>query len=377
MKKINYWLLASLFVGSFALAACGNDDENTPNGGDNTNIATEDNVDYSKTGGSGSVTLKTGQQIAELNIPKYAKGDLGGIELSDDELKFSYYNSEETDSAYKYEGFNLVISDYSESKTTFNGVNVSFSCGSGNDYYQGNSSYWNNGVEIPSQVSATVTKQSDGSYKIRVQGDMYLSGRKNENNIDSNGTPNATINVEVVAPVVATMTLHRKVSSKQSYFPADTPWLDGKTVDGALEIKSPVLGNGVLLWYYGNTTYDAATGSQSNDLNYAQYENLKAQAVKAMGEPFECWDATTAAADTTNGYQPMQNGVWGDMAYAYFYKDKKYVMVSYCPWRYESGDEGAMPWGLEALRENHAARLQVHVLENMNIDYKQLVFSHH
>ena len=41
------------------------------------------------------------------------------------------------------------------------------------------------------------------------------------------------------------------------------------------------------------------------------------------------------------------------------------------------GDEGAMPWGLEALRENHAARLQVHVLENMNLDYKQLVFSHH
>lgn len=128
-------------------------------------------------------------------------------------------------------------------------------------------------------------------------------------------------------------------------------------------MKSGFVGNGVLLWYYGTRQADG-----KYDLGYAQYENLKAQAVKAMGQPFECFDASTA--------EEAPEGEWFDIAYAYFYKDKKYMMVSYCPWRetYE-GEEPALPFGVEAMHENHAARIQVHVMEGMNIDYKQFVMS--
>ena len=35
MKKLNFWLFASLFVAAFTLTACGSDDDDNPGGSDN------------------------------------------------------------------------------------------------------------------------------------------------------------------------------------------------------------------------------------------------------------------------------------------------------------------------------------------------------
>ena len=40
MKKLNFWLLASLFVAAFALSACGSDDDDTSSSGDNPGTPT-------------------------------------------------------------------------------------------------------------------------------------------------------------------------------------------------------------------------------------------------------------------------------------------------------------------------------------------------
>ncbi len=359
MKKMNFWLIASLFMGAVTLSSCG-DDEETP--GNSTDPGTG-KIDYSKTGGSAVVNLKDGSEVSKITISNFGSDELSGVELVDDELTFAYYVSGETsEGAYYYSGCSVTIPGYSEGKTTYKNVELGFSQGQGDVYYQGNSVYYRDGKPSPSDLTATVKKQGNGTYHVVVEGDLYLSGT----NITNDETPNATIKLDIVAPMIATCKLHKNVSSKQSYMPKGTPWLDGKTVAGALEIKSPFVGSGVLLWYYGTRQADG-----SYDLQYAQYENLKAQAVKLMGEPFECWDASVAEEGDRQG-----SGEWSDVAYAYFYKDKKYVMVSYCPWRdtYE-GEEPQLPHGISGMHENHAARIHVHILEGMNVDYMQFVHS--
>ena len=368
MKKMNFWLLASLFVGALTLTSCGDDDDNVSggnNGGGGSSSGTE-NVDYSQTGGTVVVKQLDVVELVNVTVPKYSSTDLSGIELVDDELSLSYYVSEEVDSVYTYCGFNLTISGYSESKTSYgkDDVYLGFSQGAGNKYYQGNSVYYRNGQPAPSNITATVNKQKNGTYRIVVDGEIYLNG---SDITLSDENPNATIKLDVVAPLVATMKLHKNVSSVQSYFPAGTPWPAGQTAAGALEISSPLVGSGVLLWYYDKYHEDG-----SHDFLYAQYEDLKAQAVKTMGEPFECMDASMVPDSLKAGM-----GEYSDIAYAYFYKDKKYVMVSYCPWRntYAEDDEPNLPNRLGAIGENHAARLHVHILEGMNVDYKQFVHS--
>lgn len=366
---MNFWLIASLFVGALALTSCGDDDDNVSggnNGGGSSSGTGTENVDFSKTGGSVVVKQLDGVEVATVTIPKYSSTDLSGVELVDDELSLNYYVNEEVDSVYTYCGFNLTISGYSESKTNYgkDDIYLGFSQGAGSKYYQGNSVFYRNGQPAPSNITATVNKQKDGTYRIVVDGDFYLNG---SDITLSDENPNATIKLDVVAPLIATMKLHKNVSSVESYFPAGTPWLAGKTAAGALEIKSSLVGSGVLLWYYDKYHEDG-----SHDFLYAQYEDVKAQAVKTMGEPFECMDASTVPDSLKTGM-----GEYSDIAYAYFYKDKKYVMVSYCPWRatYAEDDEPNMPFGLGAIGENHAARLHVHVLEGMNVDYQQFVHS--
>ncbi|MCR4921975.1 MAG: hypothetical protein K5945_09795 [Bacteroidaceae bacterium] len=360
MKKMNFWLLASLFLGSVMLTACGDDDD-----GSSSDLPTPSGkVDLSKTGGTVSLKQKSGQEVASITVPAFSTDNLSGVEIVDNELTMGFYTSDETADGYSYCSLSVVIPGYSESKTSYSNLTLNFSQGQNSQYFQGSSVYYVNGEPKSGRLSATVKKQKDGNYSVAVEGDVYLTGSEIRLT-DEN--PNGTIKINIVAPLLAVSKLHKKVSSKQSYFPAGTPWLDGKTAAGVLETKSAFTGNGVLVWYYGTKQTDG-----SYDLNYAQYEALKAQAVKAMGEPFECFDASTVEVESGS----RGTTEWSDFAYAYFYKNKKYMMVSYCPWRdtYE-GEEPSLPYTISALHENHAARLQVHVMENMNVDYKQFVFS--
>ena len=98
----------------------------------------------------------------------------------------------------------------------------------------------------------------------------------------------------------------------------------------------------------------------------------KEQAKKALGDPISEFDG----GDGSEG--------WADMSMAYFYKDGKYVMVSFCPWR-----EGGEDWIFDemehgggrhmlgsfanVLHETHNGRIQVYALEGMTVDYKEFV----
>lgn len=69
----------------------------------------------------------------------------------------------------------------------------------------------------------------------------------------------------------------------------------------------------------------------------------------------------------------------GDMSVAYFFKDKQFVMISFCPWRDDSEEEALEYHQLtdfNAIRETHAARIHVHAFQNMEIEYTDLLSEH-
>lgn len=346
MKKYLFILLSAI-----AIVAC-SDVNDSPF--DISDLST--NVDYSKTGGSAIITLNDGTLVTTVTAPEFSSQDFwSGVEIADDEL-FFYYHSPLGAEDYVY--CQVRIPGYSKGKTSSTYVNMNITKTS--EHYYGASVYYKDKETFSSNLTATVKRQDNGYCDVVVKGDLFLSG----NGIAQTETPNATIRLEFTAPLLAISKLHRDVNSQQKYFPDGTPWLDGRTVNGALEMKSPVVGNGVLLWYYGKRQADG-----TYDLGYADYESLKAQAVKLMGEPFHCWDASMAGEDR----QP-KDGEWSDIAFACFYKDKKYVEVSYCPWPgVYAHDELQMPQGIAAIQECGSAHVQVHVLEDVNTDYTQFL----
>ena len=364
MRK-NYFLLLSalLAAGTFTFVSCSEDDDN------NTAEAQVQPVDFTKTGGDATITLADGTKI-EMPIPQVSSDNPGGVSICDGELGVNIYNSENLDDlgySYKYENSSISISEYSATKTVYE--NVSFYFSKGESIYDPTtqttkSTYINvqsvvvadnvRSAESPSN-RVTVTQQSDGSYKFVIEGDVSVQSEEIQGQYNM---ANAPIAMEILMPLVANSEKMTSVSSKLSSFPSFTPWQNGKTADGVLKItNSQLVKSGVLLWYYDMT------------LGYSDYENLKAQAVQVLGKPVNCHDASTADGNNS--------GEWQDIAAAYFYKDGKYIMVSYCPWRQEENLEYAqMPFGWESIMENHAARIQVHALDGIGFDYNNLIRAH-
>ena len=362
MRK-NYFLLLSalLAAGTFTFVSCSEDDDN------NTAEAQVQPVDFTKTGGDATITLADGTKI-EMPIPQVSSDNPGGVSICDGELGVNIYNSENLDDlgySYKYENSSISISEYSATKTVYE--NVSFYFSKGESIYDPTtqttkSTYINvqsvvvadnvRSAESPSN-RVTVTQQSDGSYKFVIEGDVSVQSEEIQGQYNM---ANATISLEITLPLAISGETSTNVTSKQSTFPSFTPWLDGKKADGVMRIaNSQLVKSGVLLWYYDMS------------LNYSDYENLKAQAIKALGQPVSCYDATSEDYPTE----------WEDMANAFFYKDDKFIMVSYCPWREEENPEYfQLPVSWSALMETHAARIQIHALEGINFDYESLINTH-
>ena len=359
MKKIYFWLLSGLCVTSFAFTACNSDDDD--NGG-NGKVETPDPVNYDQTGGEGTVTVNGGSSI-DVSFPKMEEGEIGGVSIVGDYLSLQYYDDSVVDDVEYYSNFSLNIADYSPNTSPYEGDGVYLYISKG-WYKQEGGSYTSDYTSISSVFSGsraeasgtrvTVVQQSDGSFKFKIEGDVSVSTKENPNN---NSEVNATINLEIAMPLAMNAEVKTNVTSKESSYPSFMPWLSGKKVDGVLQFtQSQLVGSGVLLWYYDQS------------LGYSDYQNLKEQAVKALGQPVDCYDPSTGQGDASE---------WTDIAVAYFYKDNKFIMVSYCPWREDNGEgQNFMPVDWNALMENHAARIQVHALEGLNFDYKELIQIH-
>ena len=282
------------------------------------------------TGGAITVTPAGGTSQTIVVSPVFAD-ELAGVSVIDNTL------------SYEGSACTVVIEDYSSGKTSYDNVSISVSA-------DGLYPYTENG-------KATVTVNEYGNVRFQITGEAevqdWSSGASGE-------LKKIAISGDFTAPMLGKGKLLTRFD-KSSEFPSFTPWLAGKKATIGLQVtESAKLGKGVLAWFYEDA------------LGYSDYTNLREQAKKVLGEPISEFDG----GDGSEGY--------ADMSVAYFYKDGKYVMVSFCPWR-----EGGEDWIFDelehgggrhmlgsfanVLHETHNGRIQVYALEGMTVDYKEFV----
>ena len=265
----------------------------------------------------------TGGAAKRVVIEPMFASDFMGVEVVDDILGISG-NS-----------LSMHIENFSDNKTTYNNASIHI--------YTGEETIMNNAT------NATVTKNEYNNYTFKVSG---TAQKETWNNGNVTYTNVGTFQGEFSAPLLGKGKTFRPVTKKESFFPSFTPWIDGKNATIGLQItECPLYGTGVLIWFF------------DNDLNYNDYKAYKELAQKSLGNPVVCYDKE-------NG------GNENDICVAYFYKDGKYIMVSYCPWRESYGDEENYSMSLWCLRENHAARIQVHALEGLQASPNELMEMH-
>ena len=279
------------------------------------------------TGGSFTFTAADGTKETRVIPPTYYE-DNSGVEIVDNKL------------GVDAEGCYFYIDNYNESKTTYNNVYISG---------------WSDGRSITCDSTATVKVAVNefNNYTFTVSGSATLSYWENNQSVKKEGT----ISGSFTLPLLGKGTTIRNITKRESFFPSFTPWIDGKKANiGFCVTESEKFGTGVALWFFDKT------------LTYDDYKAYKDLAVKALGAPIE-------TSDTEEGGQGQ------DIAYSYFVKDGKYIMVSFCPWRdvdeeYLEEEMKYMEMGFHALMENHAARIHVHALEGVKVDPQSLMFMH-
>ena len=276
------------------------------------------------TGGTITYT-PSGESAKTIIVPPVYYEDMAGVSLVDNHLSYNNYGSG---------SLTIDIDGYSESTTSYSNVKFYF-------YNDGISGECANGT-------ATVTKNEYGNMRFQISGTIKYGDWSTGSYVEKT----ASVKGDFTAPLLGKGKGLKNISTKSSEFPSITPWLNGKSATLGLQItESERLGTGVLLWYF------------NDNLNYSDYLNLKNQAKAALGDPVAVYDGGDTATED-----------WSDMCMAYFYKDGRFIMVSYCPWR--QGEEEYMQdqtLDFNCLFETHAGRIQVHVLENMNIDYTNLL----
>ena len=117
-------------------------------------------------------------------------------------------------------------------------------------------------------------------------------------------------------------------------------------------------------------TLDKVTKKEKRELTYKDYLDFKNQSRKSLGEPVECNDL----GDDADAVSDKDNY---DICHSVFYKNGKYILVSYCPWRdyieEEMGENEVLDqishMGSHIFFETHMARIHVHVLEGLTIGY--------
>lgn len=305
------------------------------------------------TGGKATFTMKDGSGSYNMAVPNVSFEDLSGLSIIGDQLSLNLYAGDYETGSY---GVDLSIFGYSDSKKDFTNYNYSFSQNIGQQYLYG-SLYRQEGEGVQNG-KVNVTKNSDGNYRIQITGDAIFSS----NDIPATHEPNATINADFTCPLLMKAKTLYKVTEKEASFPSFTPWISGLNPTAAMQItESPKAGKGVLLFFYNK---------EKRELTYKDYLDFKNQARKSLGEPVECNDL----GDDADAVSDKDNY---DVSQSVFYKNGKYILVSYCPWRdyieEEMGENEVLDqishMGSHIFFETHMARIHVHVLEGLTIGY--------
>jgi hypothetical protein len=283
------------------------------------------NIKTDKATGGMITYIPVGGTAKSLVVSPIFATDFMGVEIVDDYMGVSS-NS-----------LSLEISNYSESKPSYSNASIS--------YYGADANFYSKATNV------TVSKNEYNNYSFKVSGnaqtETWNDGKPTYQNI-------GTFSGEFVAPFLGKGKTLKPITKKESFFPSFIPWIDSKKPTIGLQVtESPLYGTGVLLWYF------------DKNLGYDDYKAFKEQAQKALGTPVKFFDAD-------NG------GSTDDISVSYFYKDGKYIMVSYCPWREENPEdlEFLPDMSLWCLRENHAARIQVHAMEGMISAPDDLIIIH-
>lgn len=304
------------------------------------------------TGGKATFTMKDGSGTYDMAVPNVSFEDLNGISIIGDQLSLRLEAGDYETGSY---GVDLSIFGYSDSKKDFTDY-YSFYQNVGQQYLYG-SLYRQEGEGVQNG-KVNVTKNSDGNYRIQITGDAIFSS----NDIPATHEPNATINADFTCPLLMKAKTLYKVTEKEASFPSFTPWISGLNPTAAIQItESPKAGKGVLLFFYNK---------EKRELTYKDYLDFKNQARKSLGEPVECNDL----GDDADAVSDKDNY---DVSQSVFYKNGKYILVSYCPWRdyieEEMGENEVLDqishMGSHIFFETHMARIHVHVLEGLTIGY--------
>jgi hypothetical protein len=272
--------------------------------------------------------LPTGGEAKTIVVAPVYASDFAGVEIVDNKLSVSTGD------------ISLTIDEYSEGKTSYNNANINVY--SGRDYF------------MCKATNVTISKNEYNNYTFNISGDAQSQSWNYEKQ-DYDYVKIGTFSGSFGAPMFGKGKTIKPVTKKESFFPSFTPWIGTKYADVALQItECPIYGTGVLLWFF------------NNELNYDDYKALKAQAQQALGDPI----ASSGDSPEEQEYQ--------DMCVSYFYKDGKFIMVSYCPWRDVDPEyiDDYTNMSLWCLRENHAARIQVHALEGLQASPDELIMIH-
>ena len=315
-----------------------------------------------ESGGTAVFKMKDDGTTYSFPVPNIRFEDFYGVTIVDDQLEYSADSYNEDGSSYA----NLSIDGYSENKQVYDNVGFSFSMGAGGNYLYGSPWYGMESRE-PTGNKVTVTRGSDGNYRFQLSGDAMITGT----GMQGGNLANSTVSADFTSPLLMKGKSIGSITSKSASFPSFTPWINGITSVGGMQItESPKLGTGVLMMFFN---------SASKTLEYTDYLAFKAQARQALGKPVLEADA----GDDIDKADPSQ--ISYDMAVSVFFKNGKFIMITFCPWRdttvEELEEQGELEhfshMGAYMLRETHFARIHVYALEGMSIDYTTITGGGH
>lgn len=253
-------------------------------------------------GGAITYTPNSGASVSVV-VPPVFVTDYQGAMIFDNRLSFRYYYYDYNAGRNSYLNLDVEVNNYSENKKVYNNDDSYFSLNS-TDIYDMNCVV----------NTLTVTKNASGSFTFQVDGDAQKYDYDSKNY-----TTVGAVNGEFTVPILFVAKSIRKIGAKDASFPRFTPWIDGDSAALGIQItESKALGKGVLLMFPGRKH------------SYDDFKTFVAQAKTALGEPIDSY----VPDDTAPGFDPDECD-----ARCSFYKDGKYVLVSFRGWNKDFNGE--------------------------------------
>ena len=253
-------------------------------------------------GGVITYTPNSGASVSVV-VPPIFVTDYQGAMIFDNRLSFRYYYYDYNAGRNNFLDLNVDVNNYSVNKKVYNNDDSYFSL------YATDLNDLNFVVK-----TLTVTKNASGTFTFQVDGDA----RKYDYDSKNYMTVGA-VNGEFTVPMLFVAKSIRKIGAKDGSFPSFTPWIEGDSASLGIQItESKALGKGVLLMFPGRKH------------SYDDFKTFVAQAKTALGDPIDSY----VPDETAPGFDPDECE-----ARCSFYKDGKYVLVSFRGWNKDFNGE--------------------------------------